>query len=90
MGRAKRPEAAPVHFAERCRIPTLLLNGTDDFILPLAAQQALYDRLATPVEDKRFVRLEGGHIPSDRLAIIREVLDWLDKYLGPVETRPGR
>lgn len=86
MGTARRPESAPPHFASRCRIPTLILNGTDDFILPYAAQTELYERLGTPPEHKRLARLEGGHIPADRLAIMREVLDWLDKYLGPVET----
>jgi len=33
--------------------------------------------------------LDGGHLPPDRQAIIKEVLDWLDRYLGPV-TPPDR
>jgi len=37
-----------------------------------------------PDVHKRLVILEGGHIPSNN-NIIREVLDWLDRYLGPVE-----
>ena len=24
--------------------------------------------------------LDGGHVPNDFRALIREVLDWLDKY----------
>ena len=28
--------------------------------------------------------LEGGHVPASPNEVIREVLDWLDQYLGPV------
>jgi hypothetical protein len=41
--------------------------------------------LGAPDERKRLARLEGGHIPTNRLEIIREVLDWLDRWLGPVQ-----
>jgi hypothetical protein len=30
------------------------------------------------------VQVDGGHIPPLQ-DIMREVLDWLDRYLGPVE-----
>ena len=36
---------------------------------------------------KRLVIFDGGQLPSIN-GIIREVLDWLDRYLGPVEA-PG-
>jgi len=35
----------------------------------------------------RHLKLEGGHIPPDRLALIEEVLGWLDRHLGPVRTQ---
>ena len=34
---------------------------------------------------KKLVLLEGGHVPNDRLGVIRHVLDWYDTYLGPVK-----
>ncbi len=37
-----------------------------------------------PDSDKRLVLLEGGHLPSMN-EVIKETLDWLDRYLGPVE-----
>jgi hypothetical protein len=40
--------------------------------------------MGTPPEQKRHAVLEGGHAPADIRGLIREVLDWLDKYLGPV------
>jgi len=40
--------------------------------------------LATPSKDKRLALFDAGHLP-DRNDIIKETLDWLDKYLGPVK-----
>ncbi|NNE35193.1 MAG: hypothetical protein HKN13_08160 [Rhodothermales bacterium] len=48
--------------------------------------QPMFDMLGTPVEHKRLVLLEGGHVPASTNDVIREVLDWLDRYLGPVDS----
>jgi hypothetical protein len=45
----------------------------------------MYDLLGVAEPDKRLVVIEAGHIPP-RLPVIRETLDWLDQYLGPVRT----
>jgi hypothetical protein len=29
--------------------------------------------------------LDGGHVPPRINAVMREVLDWLDRWLAPVE-----
>jgi dienelactone hydrolase len=80
------PEMAGASFAPRSQVPTLMINGRDDFILPYELlQEPLYRLLGAPEGQKRHARLEGGHIPPDRLAIIEEVLAWLDRHLGPVE-----
>jgi hypothetical protein len=80
------PEADAVNFAPRCTVPTLMVNGRDDFNLPFTtSQRPLFELIGTPEEHKRHARLEGGHIPPDRLAIIEEVVGWFDRYLGPVE-----
>jgi hypothetical protein len=43
----------------------------------------MFQLLGTPDENKRHVIAEGGHdVP--RQLLIRETLDWLDRYLGPV------
>jgi tRNA A-37 threonylcarbamoyl transferase component Bud32/pimeloyl-ACP methyl ester carboxylesterase len=79
------PEMDVVNFAPRCRVPTLMINGEDDFISPVEiSQRPFFDLLGAPPGDKRHALLEGGHLPPDRREIIREVLDWLDRYLGPV------
>jgi pimeloyl-ACP methyl ester carboxylesterase len=80
-----RPEMHPVLFAPRSRTPTLMINGRDDFMMPYEmAQRPLFALLGTPSDLKRHALLDGGHIPTDRRAVMREVLDWLDRQLGPV------
>ena len=85
------PAMHPVHFAPRSRTPSLMINGRDDFLLPYeVSQRPLFDLLGAPEDHKRHARLRGGHIPSDPREIKREVLDWLDEHLGPIEpTGPG-
>jgi eukaryotic-like serine/threonine-protein kinase len=78
------PETQPANFAPHVKVPVLMVNGRDDFQAPLASQRRLFELLGTPSEHKRHVALEGGHVPNDMRGLIREVLDWFDKYLGPV------
>ncbi|MDX1583059.1 MAG: SUMF1/EgtB/PvdO family nonheme iron enzyme, partial [Thermoanaerobaculia bacterium] len=81
-----RPEAHWAHFAPRSTVPTLMISGVNDFILPYELQRPFFEHLG--MEEKRHARLEGGHIPSERTEIMREVLDWLDLHLGPVRPVP--
>ena len=81
------PGAIPQNFAPRSIVPTLMINGRDDFGAPVETNiQPMFDCLGTADEHKRLVLLEGGHVPASPNEVIREVLDWLDLYLGPVET----
>ena len=82
-GRA-RPEVDQINYVSRVTMPTLMLNGLYDPVEPVeAAQQPMFELLGTPDADKKWVRLDAGHI-LPRNALIRETLDWLDTYLGPV------
>lgn len=78
-------EIEPLHFLPRLKMPVLLLGGRYDFVFPVETSQApLFKLLGTPPEHKRHVIFEGaGHVPP-RIELIREILDWLDRYLGPV------
>jgi eukaryotic-like serine/threonine-protein kinase len=81
------PEADPVNFVSRIRIPVLLLGGRQDFIHPVdTAQVPLLRLLGTPEKDKKHIIFEGGHAPLRIQVLIRDILDWLDRYLGPVKT----
>jgi eukaryotic-like serine/threonine-protein kinase len=67
------PEADPFHFAPHVRQPT---------------QLPLFQLLGTPAASKRHVVFEAGHVPPNEL-LTKEVLDWMDRYLGPVRGQPS-
>lgn len=78
------PEVEPANFAPRLKTPYLMINGRQDFMRPYEASQlALFRLLATPEPHKRLASYDGGHLPP-RNMMIKETLDWLDRYLGPV------
>ncbi|MND07347.1 hypothetical protein D3C83_292550 [compost metagenome] len=65
-----------------------MFGGRHDYIFPLeTAQKPMFERLGTPAEHKRHVVFDAGHGNFPRSEVIREVLGWLDRYLGPVATR---
>jgi eukaryotic-like serine/threonine-protein kinase len=78
------PEADPFHFLPRVKVPTLMINGRYDHFFPVeTSQKPFFDSLGTPPADKKYVLYETGHAVP-RKELIRESLDWLDKYLGAV------
>ncbi len=85
----KQPtEVDPINFAPRSSVPTLMINARDDFVFPVQESQVpMFRLLGAPEKDKRHVVLEGGHIPLQLHEVIKEALDWLDRYLGPVKKR---
>jgi dienelactone hydrolase len=80
------PEIEPVNFAPRVKVPVLMVNGRHDFVNPVeTAQVPLFRLLGTPAPRKRHAILEGGHLPPTTHPVIKEILDWLDRQLGPVQ-----
>lgn len=80
------PDTSLAAFAPRSTLPTVMINGVDDFIMPYdAAQRTFFELLGSPPNDKRHARLDGGHIPSNRRELINEVEGWLDRHMGAVE-----
>ena len=82
-----RPEADPINFAPRVKIPVLMINGRYDFAEPLdRLQKPMFRWFGTPEKDKRHAVLETSHYAMvARTEVVREVLGWFDKYLGPVQ-----
>ena len=81
------PEAAAINYVPRVKIPTLMLNGRYDYRFPLETNlKPFFNLLGTPEKDKRLCIYETDHYVT-KSDMIREVLGWLDKYLGPVEMR---
>jgi dienelactone hydrolase len=85
-GRPLPPEAEAINFAPRVRVPTLMVSGREDFIRPVEiSQRPLFNMLGTA--EKKLAVIEGGHVPPKIQPLIKEILDWLDRYLGPVTTK---
>jgi predicted Ser/Thr protein kinase/dienelactone hydrolase len=81
-------EIDPINFAPRIHQPFLLLNGRYDSGYPVdLLQKPLLRLLGTPGKDRRHVLLEMGHAVGRSPERARETVDWLDRYLGPVEHR---
>jgi cephalosporin-C deacetylase-like acetyl esterase len=80
------PEINAVNFLGRVRIPTLMVNGTYDVILPPDTSQApMFERWGADRANKRYKQVAAGHwvtAPEVRSETIREVLSWLDDKLG--------
>jgi cephalosporin-C deacetylase-like acetyl esterase len=78
------PEVDPFNFTPRVKMPVLMVNGRYDFFFPKEnTQDPMFRVLGTPEKDKRHVVFESGHVPPADM-LIKEVLEWLDRYLGPV------
>jgi len=80
-----RPEANPFNYVTRVKTPTLMINGRYDTSYPYeTTQKPMFDLLGTPDEHKELKLYETDHIPP-RIEFIKEILIWLDRYLGPVK-----
>src|SRR5499427_8467676 len=83
------PEVDSWNFASRYHVPTLMLNGKQDFIFPYETnQKLLFHALGTSEGDKKLLLFEGGHRnPETRPELVSEIIGWFDHYLGPVKER---
>jgi len=75
-------------FATRITVPVLMVNGRDDTYFDYeTSQKPLFELLGTPSEHKFHKLYPGSHgAPGfPRSDAKRYVVEWLDKYLGPVE-----
>jgi cephalosporin-C deacetylase-like acetyl esterase len=80
----KLPEVDEVNFAPRVKIPALMVNGQFDQFFPLeTSQNVMFRALGAPEKDKRHAVFEAGHMPPHD-QMIKEILDWLDRYQGTV------
>jgi dienelactone hydrolase/tRNA A-37 threonylcarbamoyl transferase component Bud32 len=82
------PETDPFNFAPRVSAPVLMVNGSQDFIFEVKlSQEPLYRTLGTAPDKKKHVVLEGGHgiLLEKRAQVLREALDWFDRYLGAIQ-----
>jgi dienelactone hydrolase len=77
------PGTDQADFAPHMKAPALLVAGRFDWIY--LGKDALVRMLGAPAADKKAVILDTAHdVSEQRAELVREVLAWLDKYLGKV------
>ena len=79
------PEMDPVNYVPRIKIPVLMLNGKYDTGFSYEnVVKPFFNLLGTPVKDKKLILYETDHyVPKSE--IVKETLNWLDKYFGPAK-----
>ena len=84
------PHRDAVNFAPRVRMPVLMINGRYDNGAPVeTAIEPLFRLFGAPEKDRKLLLYDSGHLPQPALLWIKEALDWLDRYLGPVRGSAG-
>ena len=77
------PGTDQADFVPRVKAPVLMISGKFDWIF--MGKDALYDMFGAPSADKKKLTFNTDHdVSEDRPDLVREVLAWLDKYLGRV------
>jgi serine/threonine protein kinase/formylglycine-generating enzyme required for sulfatase activity/dienelactone hydrolase len=80
-----QPEVDQINFAPRVKVPVLMLNGRYDYYYSrVDDQDPMFKLLGTLPEQKRHVLYDAGHdLPDPQ--VVKETLNWFDRYLGPVD-----
>jgi hypothetical protein len=81
-----RPEVDHINFAPRVRVPLLMINSQNDPLFPFETSQLpMYRLLDTSPKDKCHIpyRVPGHPVPLEMFE--KEMLSWLDRYLGKVK-----
>jgi dienelactone hydrolase len=80
------PDVDPVNFVPQLKIPTLMVTGRYDFTFPYETSQLpMFRLLGAPPDKKRHTVFATAHdVTIMRNDLIREILDWMDRFLGRV------
>ena len=83
--RNSQRKVGQIDYVTRIRLPILMLNGRyDPYYTEEWSVRPMYRLLGTPEKDKKLVLFDTGHDIPNRNKVMKEILDWLDRYLGPV------
>jgi cephalosporin-C deacetylase-like acetyl esterase len=83
------PEIDGFHYAPRVTAPVLMVNGEHDALFPYeTAQLPLLNQLGTTRDRKRHLTFPGGHSSFGFFdEMIKNSLDWLDRWFGAPTSR---
>jgi len=78
------PEVKLINYVPRITIPVLMMSGRYDTLIGYEnSARPMFELLGTPEEHKTIKAYPTDHIPP-KAEYVREILDWLDTYFGPV------
>jgi dienelactone hydrolase len=78
------PGANQADFAPRIKAPTLMISGKFDWIF--LGKDSLLRLIGATAAEKKAIMLDTAHdVSEQRTEMTREVLAWLDRYLGKVQ-----
>ena len=79
------PDINVAHFLPRVDVPVLHFSGRYDTDFRFeSSSRPFFERLGTAAADKKHVLAATGHFVPQSV-VTGETLDWLDRYLGPVD-----
>ncbi|MFO7764163.1 MAG: SUMF1/EgtB/PvdO family nonheme iron enzyme [Wenzhouxiangellaceae bacterium] len=80
------PEIHQFNYLPRIRMPVLMISGREDFSFPYKSSQLpFFELIGTPGAHKRHVALQTGHLPPGYTDVVHHLLEWSDRWLGPLE-----
>ncbi|NBB92306.1 MAG: SUMF1/EgtB/PvdO family nonheme iron enzyme [Gammaproteobacteria bacterium] len=80
------PEIQQVDYLPRVTLPVLFVTGRNDLSVSYeTAQRPFFEQLGTPDAQKTHVALDWGHLPPGYSELTRLMIEWTDRWLGPVE-----
>ncbi|MFL2697648.1 MAG: SUMF1/EgtB/PvdO family nonheme iron enzyme [Gammaproteobacteria bacterium] len=74
------PHSDGIFYLDRVKTPIIMMNGEQDFLIPIESQEAMFNNLGTLDENKKYVLFKAGHWPLPRNQMINESLEWLENY----------
>ena len=74
------PLVEGINHLPRIKTPFLMLNGKQDYLVPESSAMFFFNSAGTSIEDKKIIFYESGHWPLPRNQMIKESLDFIDKY----------
>ena len=77
------PEVDQVNYLPHINVPTLMIHGELDAILPKDTATGMLDLLGTSPEHKHIRFFPDGHDVFPRGDMLKESNGWFDRYLGP-------
>lgn len=88
-GTEKLWEQSPLKYIQNVKTPTLILHSDEDYSVPMEEGMQLYSALVCKGVETRLVRFKGENHelsrsgrPLQRLRRLKEITDWLEKYVG--------